>query len=145
MVDILNLRNGMEDNLLLIQQINLMKEKEGEEQKGFDDVVLQAAQHHIDSINTVYVLGISWLKNETDFALRFIQGLTTICDYWKNFKRWNLVNVLHVGHNIREILYFCQGIEDSVFLPCYSEGFYICHVILRILYFWGFCFFFILF
>ena len=73
MIDILNLRNGMEDNLLLIQQINLMIQKEGEEQKGFDDVI-HAAQQHIDSINTVYILGVSWLKDENDFALSFIQG-----------------------------------------------------------------------
>ena len=73
MIDILHLRNGMEDNLLLIQQINLMIQKEGEEQKGFDDVI-HAAQQHIDSINTVYTLGVSWLKDETDFALRFVQG-----------------------------------------------------------------------
>ena len=73
MIDILNLRNGMEDNLLLIQQINLMIQKEGEEQKGFDDMI-HAAQQHIDSINTVYTLGVSWLKDDTDFALSFIQG-----------------------------------------------------------------------
>ena len=73
MIDILNLRNGMEDNLLLIQKINLMIQKEGEEQKGFDDVI-HAAQQHIDSINTVYILGVSWLKDETDFALKFIEG-----------------------------------------------------------------------
>ena len=73
MIDILNLRNGMENNLLLIQQINLMIQKEGEEQKGFDDVI-HAAQQHIDSINTVFTLGVSWLKDETDFALSFIQG-----------------------------------------------------------------------
>ena len=74
MIDILNLRNGMENNLLLIQQINLMIQKEGEEQKGFDDVI-HAAQQHIDSINTVYTLGVSWLKKETDFALSLIQGI----------------------------------------------------------------------
>jgi len=73
MIDILNLRNGMEDNLLLIQQINLMIQKEGEEQKRFDDVI-HAAQQHIDSINTVYILGVSWLKDETEFALGIIQG-----------------------------------------------------------------------
>ena len=78
MIDILNLKNGMEDNLLLIQQINLTIQKEGEEQKGFDNVVIQAAQQHIDSINTVYTLGVSWLKEETDFALRFIQGILSL-------------------------------------------------------------------
>ena len=74
MIDILNLKNGMEDNLLLIQQINLMKQKEGEEQKGLVDDVIHAAQQHIDSINTVYLLGVSWLKGETEFSLCFIQG-----------------------------------------------------------------------
>ena len=73
MIDILNLKHGMEDNLLLIQQINLMIQKEGEEQKGFDDVI-HAAQQHIDSINTVYTLGVSWLKDETEFALRLTKG-----------------------------------------------------------------------
>ena len=79
MIDILNLKNGMEDNLLLIQQINLMVQKEGEEQKGFDDVI-HAAQQHIDSINTVYTLGLSWLKDETDFALSLIQGIICCID-----------------------------------------------------------------
>ena len=74
MIDILNLKNGMEDNLLLIQQINLMKQKEGEEQKGLVDDVIHAAQQHIDSINTVYLLGVSWLNDETEFALSFIHG-----------------------------------------------------------------------
>ena len=74
MIDILDLRNGMEDNLLLIQQINLMKQKEEEEQKGFDDMI-HAAQQHIDSINTVYLLGVSWLKDETGFALKFLHGI----------------------------------------------------------------------
>ena len=73
MIDILSLRNGMEDNLLRIQQINLMIQKEGEEQKGFDDVI-HAAQQHIDSINTVYTLGVSWLKDETGFAFSLVQG-----------------------------------------------------------------------
>ena len=63
----------MEDNLLLIQQINQMIQKEGEEQKRLDDVI-HAAQQHINSINTVYILGVSWLKDDTDFALSFIQG-----------------------------------------------------------------------
>ena len=62
MIDILNLRNGMEDNLLLIQQINLMIQKKGEELKGFNDVI-HAAQRHIESINSV---GLSWLTGHTD-------------------------------------------------------------------------------
>ena len=74
MVDILNLRNGMEDNLLLIQQINLMKQKEGEEEKGFGDDVIHAAQQHIDSISKVFILGVSWLKEETEFVFSFVKG-----------------------------------------------------------------------
>ena len=73
MIDILNLKNGMEDNLLLIQQINQIIQKGGEEQKGFDDVI-HAAQQHIDSINTVYTLGVSWLKDEMGYVLKFVQG-----------------------------------------------------------------------
>ena len=73
MLDILNLRNGMEDNLLLIQQIQLMIQKEGKEQKGLNGVI-NAAQQHIVSIEQMYTLGVSWLKGETDFALHFIQG-----------------------------------------------------------------------
>ena len=79
MIDILNLKNGMEDNLLLIQQINQIIQKGGEEQKGFDDVI-HAAQQHIDSINTVYTLGVSWLKDETDFALSLFQGIICYID-----------------------------------------------------------------
>ena len=71
MIDILNLRNGMEDNLLLIQQINLMIQKEGEEQKRFNDVI-HAAQQHIDSINSIFKLGVSWLQDA--FDLNLIQG-----------------------------------------------------------------------
>ena len=74
MIDILNLRNGMEDILLLIQQIHLRIQKEGEEQKGFNDIIY-AAQQHIDSINSVYTLGVSWLKDEAAYALSIIQGL----------------------------------------------------------------------
>ena len=69
----------MEYNLLLIQQINLMIQKEGEEQKRFYDVI-HAAQQHIDSITTVYTLGVSWLKDETDFALGLIQGIICYID-----------------------------------------------------------------
>ena len=74
MIDILNLKNGIEDNLFLIQQINLMKQKEGEEHKGLVDDVIHAAQQHIESINTVYLLGVSWLKDDAEFVLSFIQG-----------------------------------------------------------------------
>ena len=65
----------MEENLLSMQQINLlMKEKEGEEQNGLDDVI-HAAQQHIKTIITVYSLGLSWLKDDTEFALSFVQGV----------------------------------------------------------------------
>ena len=63
----------MEDNLLLIQQIHLMIQKEGEEQKGFNDVI-NATKQHIESINLVYNLGVSWLNDDPDFALSIIQG-----------------------------------------------------------------------
>ena len=52
MVDI-SLSNGMENILLLIQQIYQIQDKEGEEQKGLDDVI-HAVQQHIKSISTVY-------------------------------------------------------------------------------------------
>ena len=73
MLDILNLRNGMEDNLLLIQQIYLNIQKEGEEQKGLNDVI-HAAQQHIVSIEQMYTLGVSWLKGETELAFILLQG-----------------------------------------------------------------------
>ena len=63
----------MEDNLLLIQQINLMIQKEGEEQKGFDDVI-HATQQHFDSINTVFTLGVSWLQDDISFVLKALEG-----------------------------------------------------------------------
>ena len=66
----------MEDNLLLIQQIHLMIQKEGKEQKEFNDII-NIAQQQIDSISTLYTLGVSWLKGETDFSLHFIQGYKT--------------------------------------------------------------------
>ena len=86
MIDILNLRNGMEDNLLLIQQIHLMIQKEGEEQKGFNDII-HAAQQHIDAIITIYAMGVSWLKDDTDFALSFIQGLELMQNHNNTFGR----------------------------------------------------------
>ena len=57
-----------------------MIQKEGEEQKGFDDVI-HAAQQHIDSINTVYTLGVSWLKDETEFVLKAIEGKKKLKKY----------------------------------------------------------------
>ena len=106
LVGILNLKNGMEDNLhRLNQEINLKKRKrekteeeekkekqregekeiEGEKEmegegerveegwKGFNEV-LHAAQQHIDSISSLYTLGVSWLKEETDNPPNTIQG-----------------------------------------------------------------------
>jgi len=67
----------MEDNLLQIQQIHLMVQKEGEEQRGFNDVI-HAAQQHIESINLVFNLGVSWLNDDPDFALSIIQGILGI-------------------------------------------------------------------
>ena len=67
----------MEDNLLLIQQIHLMVQKEGEEQKGFNDVI-NATKQHIESINLVYNLGVSWLNDDPDFVLSIIQGIFSI-------------------------------------------------------------------
>ena len=67
----------MEDNLLLIQQIHLMIQNDGEEQKGFYDVI-HAAKQHIESINLVYNLGVSWLNDDPDFALSIIQGIIGI-------------------------------------------------------------------
>ena len=72
MVDI-SLSNGMENILLLIQQIYQIQDKEGEEQKGLDDEI-HAVQQHIKSISTVYSLGLSWLKDETDVAFSFVKG-----------------------------------------------------------------------
>ena len=63
----------MEDNLLLIQQINQKIQKEGEELSGFNDVI-HAAQQHIDSIEQIYTLGVSWLKGETELAFMLLQG-----------------------------------------------------------------------
>ena len=54
-------------------------EKEGEGErveegwKGFNEV-LHAAQQHIDSISSLYTLGVSWLKEETDNPPNTIQG-----------------------------------------------------------------------
>ena len=100
LVGILNLKNGMEDNLhLLNQEINVKKgkrekteeeekkekEMEGEEEmegegekveeewKGLNEVVL-AAQQHIDSISSMFTLGVSCLKEETDNSTNIIQG-----------------------------------------------------------------------
>ena len=85
----------MEDNLLLIQQINLMIQKEGEEQTGFDDVI-HAAQQHIDSINTVFTLGVSWLKDETEFSLGIIQGSNCFGFMKRLFFFWQIQDTFHL-------------------------------------------------
>ena len=48
-----------------------MIQKEGEELNGFIDVI-HAAQQHIDSIYSIFRLGVSWLKDGMD--LNLIQG-----------------------------------------------------------------------
>ena len=48
-----------------MSEVNLMKQKEGEEQKEVDDK-LQAAQQSIDSNNKFYSLEESMLKDQTD-------------------------------------------------------------------------------
>ena len=73
MIDILNLRNGMEDNLLLMQKVHRIVKNI--QSVGSDLInATTAAQQHIDSINTVYILGVSWLNDKNDFALSFIRG-----------------------------------------------------------------------
>ena len=73
MIDILNLRNGMEDNLLLMQKVHRIVKNI--QSVGSDLInATTAAQQHIDSINTVYILGVSWLNDKTDFALSYIRG-----------------------------------------------------------------------
>ena len=73
MIDILNLRTGMEDNLLLIQKVyHAVKNI-----KSVSADLLNATsvvQQHIDSINRVCTLGVSWLKYDVDFALNYITG-----------------------------------------------------------------------
>ena len=73
MIDILNLRNGMEDNLLLMQKVHhIVKNIKS---VGLDLLnAITVVQQHIDSINTVYILGVSWLNDKTDFALSYIRG-----------------------------------------------------------------------
>ena len=58
LVDILNLKHGLEDILLLIQQIRQVEPQEGEDVK---EVALNLAKHHIDTVSSVYSLGIDWL------------------------------------------------------------------------------------
>ena len=58
MIDILNLKHGLEDNLLLIKQLRFHLEEENRK-----EIVVNAARQHITSISTVYQLGTAWLKS----------------------------------------------------------------------------------
>ena len=72
MIDILNLRSGMEENLLLIQTVHHIVKNI----KSVSTDLLYAitgVQQHIDSINTVYTLGVSWLKDDIDFVLKALE------------------------------------------------------------------------
>ena len=72
MIDILNLRSGMEENLLLIQKVHHIVKNI----KSVSTDLLNAitgVQQHIDSINTVYTLGVSWLKDDIDFVLKALE------------------------------------------------------------------------
>ena len=60
-----------------MSEVNLMKQKEGEEQKEVDDK-LQAAQQSIDSNNMFHSLEESMLKDQTDktnIMISIIKGL----------------------------------------------------------------------
>ena len=63
----------MEDNLLLMQKVHhIVKNIKS---VGLDLLnAITVVQQHIDSINTVYILGVSWLNDKTDFALSYIRG-----------------------------------------------------------------------
>ena len=56
----------MENNLL----VPLMNQEDR-------DALIHAAQEHVKSIITVYTLGISWLKDETEYVLGLIHGKYT--------------------------------------------------------------------
>ena len=63
----------MEDNLLLIQKVyHTVKNI-----KSVSTDLMHAisvVQQHIDSINRVCTLGVSWLKYDVDFSLNYITG-----------------------------------------------------------------------
>ena len=61
LVDILNLQHGLEDNLLVIQQIQQVDPGTGEDYK---ELALNTARQHIIDINSVYQQGLDWLKND---------------------------------------------------------------------------------
>ena len=73
MIDILNLMNGIEDNLLLIQKVHHIVKHN----KSVSTDLLNAItgiQHYIDAINTVCTLGVSWPKDDIDFVLKALDG-----------------------------------------------------------------------
>ena len=71
MIDILNLRNEMEDYLLLMNKHIL------ETETNIDLInVLSTAQYHIDRISMIFNLGESWLKGGPHSALISIKGET---------------------------------------------------------------------
>ena len=61
LVDILNLQHGLEDNLLVIQQIHQVDPGTGEDYK---ELALNTARQHIIDINSVYQQGLDWLRND---------------------------------------------------------------------------------
>ncbi|XP_023322929.1 uncharacterized protein LOC111697239 isoform X2 [Eurytemora carolleeae] len=61
LVDILNLQHGLEDNLLVIQQIQQVDPGTGEDYK---ELALNTARQHIIDINSVYQQGLDWLRND---------------------------------------------------------------------------------
>ncbi|XP_023336363.1 uncharacterized protein LOC111707486 [Eurytemora carolleeae] len=61
LVDILNLQHGLEDNLLVIQQIQQVDPGTREDYK---ELALNTARQHIIDINSVYQQGLDWLKND---------------------------------------------------------------------------------
>jgi len=71
LIDVLNLRTGMEDNLLLIQNVyHTVKNIKSVSTDLMN--AISVVQQHIDSINRVCTLGVSWLKY--DFSLNYITG-----------------------------------------------------------------------
>ena len=68
LVDILNLKHGLEDILLLIQQIRQVEPQEGEDIK---EVVLDTVRHQITYINTAYKLGQDWFNFDPGLGFKF--------------------------------------------------------------------------
>ncbi|XP_023321199.1 zinc finger protein 142-like isoform X3 [Eurytemora carolleeae] len=71
LIDVLNLRTGMEDNLLLIQNVyHTVKNIKSVSTDLMN--AISVVQQHIDSMNRVCTLGVSWLKYDVDFSLNYI-------------------------------------------------------------------------